>query len=484
MRNILLVLFATSACIAQNLAGDIPDRRTSSARPSLTNPDLYNSHDLAHSPLGVFEKDSNRLTLKADYRHLGWTDVSKTGHNSDILKAPSLRIGQPQTAFFEIAYGPQFFSSRHLDNDLFLTQHRFAITLAGQTPSALFQAGLSGYGTIGTQTWGQDNHNRVKLGLDLLRIDLGSQIHPLLRIGFYAGVSARIDTLADPAETHQDRYFQTELPSYGSYADFGSARMPIRSNLSLHSSSNRFVYVSKGIPPQRPNGNENAIIYDSSLFTWQTMGQFHIDQYQFSPAVLIGWGKTSAQMYTPHEENDPVKLGPAHEGENYSISHLNLGIGASMEAMSYATFFTDYLYKSLSLECGEAFATPQISNRTLHSLNIGIKSPLNRHLSIPLELIPRIGYFITGTVRFKDNARFATTPFSLTEGKSQQWRYQPETMLGSFERISGFVFGAEGSAINAKLFYDIHLAFLNRTSDDQSGFGFGSELTFVIPDKK
>lgn len=484
MKSCILIISALSICLAQTFKEDLLTGRLSSAHPHLTDAETYNSYDLAHSPLGTFENDSNRLTLQTSYLHRSWNDVSQTGYNGNYLTLPSVRIGQPKVAFFEIAYGPQFLSSNHSSTVFSLTEHRFAITLAGQTPSALFQTSLSGCGSIGKQTWEADDYNRIVLDLDRLRIDLGSQIHPLLRLGFHGGVSARIDTLTDPTGFHQDRFFQTDLPSYGGYADFGSENVPVRSNLSLDFSSKRFVYVSKGIPPYMPNGNENAIIYDSLNLSWQTMAHIPVGEYQIKPAFLFGWSKNSAQLYTPHEENDPLKLGPAIDQANYTLSRIKFGLGINLEAKQYATVFTEYHLSSQSIDCGQAFTQPQTSERALHSLAIGLSSNLHKHISLPLEVTPRIGYFVYGSDRMNGQARFASTPFSLSDGKSQEWRYHPEDLLEAFERTSGFTLGADGSLLNQKLNYDLHLTFLSRASDGNGGVEFGTEVTFALPDKK
>lgn len=484
MKSCIVLFSALSILLAQSVKEDPLTSRLSSSHPYLTDPEIYNSLNLAHSPLGTFENDSNRLTLQSGYLHRSWNDISQTGYNGNYLTVPSIRIGQPKVAFFEIAYGPEFLSSNHSSHVFSLTQHRFAVIMAGQTPSSLFQASLGCYGTMGKQTWGADGYNRIKLGLDKLRIDLGSQVHPLLRLGFHGGASAQIDTLTDPTDSHQDRFFQTDLPSYGGYADFGSDRIPVRSNLSLDFCSRRFVYVSKGIPPFMPNGNENAIIYDSLNFLWQTMARLPAGEYQIKPAFLFGWSKTAARMYTPHEENDPLKLGPEIDETSYNLSRLRFGLGINLETKQYAAIFTEYHLSSQSLECGQAFTQPRTPQRTLHSLNIGVSSDLHKIISLPLQITPRIGYFLHGSNRLNGAARYASTPFSLWDGKSQEWRYHPENLLEAFERTSGFTLGAEGTLLNQILSYDLHLAFLSRASNSDSGTEFGAEINFALPDKK
>ncbi len=481
MKQFLAIISAASVCFAQlghnNQLGNL-----FSAKALMTDAESFNSYYMNGSPLGIFQKDSSRLTIEAGYHYSGWQDVSLYDYNSQIIKAPRIRIGAPKAAFFELSYRPQIFSASYSGLEYSLPVHGFGIMLAGQTPSGLFQASLKGEGYTAKQSFESSDSSRFKLGLDILRIDLGSQVHPLVQVGFYGSIDANIDTLTTTGY-HQDRFFQLSLPSYGGYLMFGSPEIPVTSNMSAGASSSRFVYVSKGVSPEQARGNERAFIRDSLYFNWQSMAQFALNGYALKPAFLLGTGSSSGQFYTPHEENDPLKLGPALDGQDYNLGHFELGFGLSFEALRLGSLYTEYYRSAFSLECGSNLPQPEVSKRAVHTWGLGVTSGLHHFISLPLQLTPRLGYFVSGSTSPDNIFRFAGSPFSLAGTKSQQWRYEPQNFLSGFNRTSGFILGLDGTTIDNRLGFDLHVAFLSRSSDQKSGTQFGSEVRFSVPEK-
>jgi hypothetical protein len=154
-------------------------------RPFFTDSAVYNSYDLGGSPLGFFDKGAPRFGARLGYRYGGLG-----GGSGQHWDAPELTVGNPGRSFFQVFYDPRIISSDVGGNDVSLPLHRFGLALAAQGSSGAVRGSFMAEGYYGTQVWdGNVNDDRLFMGFDKLRFDLGSQVHPLVSVGFFAGIT-------------------------------------------------------------------------------------------------------------------------------------------------------------------------------------------------------------------------------------------------------------------------------------------------------
>jgi len=492
MKNItflIVMAVAAQACFAQSRAVDKHASTMAEGRPFMTDGGLYNSYDLDNSPIGLFDIDSSRLSAEVGYAYCGLGGFSR--HD---LSSQKLRMGEPGRAFFEVFYGPDFLSYEgDMAENASLPLQRFGLTLAAQTASGFFGAALSADGYIGTQKWENGDSSRWLAGFDRLRIDMRSQVHPLVRVGAFVNAALRVDTLYAPPSSagqrrHEDRSGQVNLPELGGSVDFGGEDMPIRSNLSVSYASSRFVYVTKGvsgfaIDGVDGRGNENSIINDSIQLFWMAQGRFPLtDDYVVKPGLLFGWSNNAGQMFVPHPDGDMFKLGNSINNSSYTLSALYFGAGSGFQALKYADLHVEYTASLLSLETGNGFPAPTATSRTLHNTAFGVSTKLHEYIEMPVKLTPRVAYFISGSTFITGSRYSDMEPINIYPGKSKAYLYAPQDFLAGFERISGFTFGVDGQALEDRLSAQFWMTFLTSkiNSDSNGGMELGLSVGFSM----
>jgi hypothetical protein len=483
---VIFIAAAASACFAQSRAVDKHGSMMAEGRPFITDGGLYNNYDLDGSPLGLFDIDSSRLSAEVGYRYLGLR-----GFDRHDLSGQKIRMGEPRRAFFEVFYGPDFLSYRAKNlNGASLPLQRFGFAAASQTPSGFFGTSLSADGYIGTQMWEKGDSSRWLVGFDRLRIDMRSQAHPLVRVGAFANVALRVDTLYAPPvqlspdviRKHEDRSGQVNLPELGGSVDFGGGDMPVRSNLSISYTSSRFVYVTKDVAGTNNRdgvdslGNENTIINDSIQLFWMAQGRVPVaDGYAVTPGLLFGWSNNAGQMFNPHSEGDMFKLGDAIKDSSYALGALYFGLGTGFEASRYADLHIEYTASLWSLTRGNGFPPPTVTSRALHHTAFGVSTSLHEYVDMPLKVTPRIAYFISGSSGIVGSRWSDREPLNLQPGKSKMYPlYNPQNFLAGFTRITGFTLGVDGAALEDMLSLSFYVTFLSSKNDlDSRG---GTEL--------
>jgi len=487
MKKILIALLTVSSvCLAQHPALDLYSTRLTAGRPFFTDEGIYNSYHFFNSPIGVFEIDSSSLNLEAGYS-LFSLDYEKRNY----LSMPVLRMGEPSRAYFQVSYGYDILSYvTSEDENMSLPLHRFGLTLAAQSESGLFQASIMSSGYIGTQRWDIGDSTRALLGLENLRFDFGSRVHPMARVGIFIGAGLHVDTLNSFRAIGQlprdDRSAHVVLPAFGGFVDFGDKIIPARSHLSLQYASSRFVYVSKngaGREGIDGLGNEYSIMNDSLQLLWLTAGRVPLGEHFAKPGLLLGFSTNAGKLHYPDEDSDPFNIGHPIPGGDFDLTEVYFGIGSGFEVFNYADFFMEYVYNSASLNYGNhsGFLNPTgfPTSHGLHHFALGVSTPLHNYISTPLNLTPRIAYFISESAGAVQARRMNTRPLNPERYKSA--RYQPQRYLENKESTSGFTLGLDIQSSNEKFGGSIHTTFLNESYRGEAGVEMGLVFTIVIP---
>ena len=479
----IVIIAAASLCSAQSRTVDKHGAMMAEGRPFITDGGLYNSYDLGNSPLGMFDIDSSRFSAEVGYGYLGLRDIGR--HD---LSGQKIRMGEPGRAFFEVFYGPDFLSYKDANNlttGASLPLHRFGLTLATQTESGFFGAALSADGYIGTQTWDSGDSSRTFMGLDRLRLDFGSQVHPLVRIGLFFGVTAHLDTLMRQGQ--EDVSFQMNFPEFGGSIDFGGEDMPVRSNLYAAYSFSRFIYRANGTgnPPVINSNQVDAIRNDSLNLFWMAQGRVPInDDYTVKPGLLFGYTGNFGDRREPKGQNDnPLDLGNVRLNSYYSLTGVWLGLGTGFEALKYADLHIEYAASLWSLSCGAGFLPPPaVTSRTLHHTTFGVSTPLHEYVDMPVKVFPRIAYFISGSSGIVGSRWSDVEPLNIAPNKSKAYLYSPQNFLAGFTRISGFTIGVDGAALEDMLSASLWVTFLSskNNSTSQGGTELGLSAGFRL----
>jgi hypothetical protein len=465
-------------------------------RPFFTDSALYNGYDLGGSPLGLFEKGFPRFGAMFGYRGGGLGDRSGQYWNT-----PALTMGNPESAYFQAFYGPGILADKNGGNAASLPLHRFGFAAASQGTSGAMRASLSAEGFYGRQEWDGGDSARVFMGFDKLRLDIGSRVHPLVRVGLYVGTKGMLDTLS--ASYHADRSFYINLPEFGAGVDFGGEDMPVRSNIGFSYAWTRFIYTAWA----RPNlgyipagaapghlgygdggygGDANAIRNDSLSVFWATRAHLPLpaedEKFAFSPGLLLGFTGNSGEMRVPGEDNDLINIGGALPGFSYNLTGFYFGIGTGFEARGYASAHVEYSLSAMSLDCGSNYPADFTKSRTLHHFAVGVSTKAGDFVELPIAIAPRVAWFVSGSANMAGPARsrLSAEPINAAPGMSRYALYEPQNFLENFARVSGFTVGADADALEGAATASIYATFLSSSLEDKGGLEFGVKVGFAL----
>jgi len=452
-------------------------------RPFFTDSALYNSYDFCGAPLGLFEKGSPRLAVDVGYRYAGWGDGS--GH---YLSGQSFTMGNPDHVFFRVFYGPDILSHKNGGNEASLALHRFGFMAAAQGTDGTFRSSILADGFYGGQKWAAGDSSRSIMGFERLRFDVGSQLHSLVRLGLFFGVIGRVDTLDVPEDTlRQDRSGQINLPEFGGSLDFGGEGMPFHSIVTFSYALSRFVYTSKPapslftVPPIDSNGNASVITNDSFNLFWMTRMRVPVNEsgFTFNPGLLVGYTENSGEMRNPSEDNSIINIGDVRS--TYKLSGIWFGAGTGFEAQKYADIHVEYALSDMSLTVDPDNNPGGKRSRVLHHVSMSVSSKLNEFVEIPVTLVPRLGYFASGTAGLVGERRLSLDPLNIVPGKSKAPLYSPELFLEGFERVSGFTIGLDAKALEERLNASIWTTILSSSVEGaDGGLEFGLRVGFAV----
>ncbi len=459
--------------------------------PLFSDKDGYNEYDLTGSPLGIFEKETCSVRLDLSFRTFSLANANSAdsfSESADVPVLPGLLVGKRDIIYLMLDYEPSWISQKSLDTTLALSPlHRFGLAVAAQMPSKYLRFGIVGKGYVGTLTTSVSGNTRTVMGLTALSAYLGSQVHPFVRIGIHGGATGNLDSLSDRTNLTQDRFFYGAIPSYGGDIDVGKDGLPVHSTFNIDIASNNFVYVTKGLAPQKPDGNEDALVADSLAWQWHSMGKIGYAGFEYHPAFSMEYWRTGIQDYAPGGRNYPLQYGPARGDTNWTFSSFSLGVGASSLLQMYGKAWFEYAHEFFWASYG-AGVNGQDQSRGYDRIGCGLEGNVNAipglHMPASIEVFLRLGYLNT-----RENARFGgydaqefqqvSPVVARSEFAGGNGPYS--LAFGQDERVSRFSLGAGGTFFNRMLGVDFMLAFLSRSADTrESGVEFGVGAEYEI----
>jgi len=467
------VVVSISLCFAQTRFIEKQGEAMFEGRPFFTDSSVYNSYDLGGSPLGLFDKGSPRFDARFGYRS---SDLG--GWSGQRWNAPTLTMGNPGTSFFQVFYGPHILSDKNGGNDVSLPLHRFGLVGATQASSGAIRAAFSVTGFYGDQEWDVGNEERMIGGVERLRLDIGSRLHPLLRLGLFVSGDVKYEEINI---TRQHRSCQTDMPVIGANLDVGGEDFPVRGNLDFSYAWNRFVYT------RFEGDNANAIRNDSlNLFltTQASLSPLSDDKLVIKPGLILGLTNNSGEQREPEAGNNyPINLGGAIPNSQYGLMGFWFGAGAGFGVFGYVDAYVEYMLAAMSLDCESGYAPPPVKSRTLHYTSFGLSTSVNKYVEMPIVINPRLAYFISGMSRDVGGAysRLGLNPLNPRTGNgTNDLLYNPQSFLSDFAHISGFTIGVDGQALEGQVEASVWAAFLSSSAEDKGGLEFGVKVGFLL----
>jgi hypothetical protein len=494
MHFIFILLLCVSAFAGVSETGLISSRsisRQAYGIPRFSDWTAYNEYDFCGSPLGLFEKESSSVHLELAYRFFSLANAhsaDSVSGSANVPVIPNLTVGKRNILYIMLGYGPAWLDQKAIGQTLSLAPlHRFGVTVATETPEKYLRFGIVGKGYYGTLKTSLGPNTRTVMGLTQLSAFLGSQVHPLVRIGIHGGSTGNLDSLKDQGQFLEDRFFYGTVPSYGGDISVGMEGIPVQSNFSITAATNHFVYVTKGLFSQKPDGNEDALSGDSIAWQWNILGKFGYAGFQYQPALSMGYWRSKIQNYTPGEKNYPLQYGPARKDTNWTFSSFTLGLGASSLLQTYGKAWFEYGHEFFWASYGAGANTPGRS-RGYDYIGLGLEGNVNAipGLNMPksIEAFLRLGYCNTrqnsrfGQYHADEFRQFGTVgPGSQLSGDKSPYSLS----FGADERVSRFSLGAGGTFFNRMLGVDVMLAFLSReAATKESGLEFGVGVEYIL----
>jgi hypothetical protein len=489
---ILIVSFSAFAGVSETgLLSSQSISRLAYGAPRFTDQTTYNEYDFCGSPLGLFEKESSTVHLELAFRTFSLANANSSdsaSESANVPVIPNLTVGKRDNLYIMLSYQPAWLEQKAVGHALSLAPlHRFGLLVAAETPSKYMRFGIAGKGYAGTLTTSLGPNSRTVMGLTQLSAFLGSQVHPLVRIGIHGGATGNLDSLNDKSHVFEDRFFYGTVPSYGGDINVGMEGVPVQSNFNIDNASNHFVYVTKGMAPEKPDGSEDALVGDSLSWQWNTMGKIGYAGFLYQPALSMEYWRNRIQDYTPGAKNYPLQYGPARKDTNWTFSSFTLGIGASSLLQTYGRAWFEYRHEFFWASYGAGVNTPDKS-RGYDYIGLGLEGNVNAipGLRMPksIEAFLRLGYCNTrqnskwgqylGDEFRQFNPMAARSEFS---GDNSPY----SLALGADERVSRFSLGAGGTFFNGMLGADVVVAFLSREADmKENGVEFGVGVEYIL----
>jgi hypothetical protein len=499
MRLLIVLLFSLSAFAGVSETGSLTGKTLSQkamGSPTFSDNTAYNEYDFCGSPLGLFEKESTDVRISLDFRSLSESNsasADSASRYSNTLTIPGLTLGKRNVMYVMLDYTPDWVSET---NNSIATQitplHRFGLVFAAQIPSKIIRFGVAAQGYIGSETTNQPalaDESRTVMGVTTLCAYLGSQVHPLVRIGIHGGATGNIDTLEQPANLEQDRFFYGTIPVLGGSVCFGTDGFPVRSNFNIDFATNNFVYVTKGLIGQKPDGNEDALEGDSMAWQWETMGRIPGAGVVYQPSFSLEYINSKVREFFPSEKNYPLTYGAEKTGTNWTMAAFTFGLGTSALVLDWGRAWLEWQHESFSLSYGPTLDSTDKS-RGYDRIGIGLEGNIHAipafKMPSSMELFLRLGY-----CNMRTNGRFgsyAGDEFrlfnSLQSGSQLSGPSSPyQVAMAGDERVSRFTTGFGATFLHRMFEADLELGFLSLDAADgtkNSGFEFGFGIDYNI----
>ncbi len=375
--------------------------------PEFTNPDVYNAFDFNDAPVGLLQREKDKFKLG-----LGFLSADNSGKDNEIdnqnastsFFLPVLSFNLPGTMASSFYYRIIRDARSSNDQEVDLALRSLGFNIAVGLKSKFFQWSLSGH-TIFGQVKDKDNHERLLVSIPQLEVGVGSQVHPLVRVGAHFGASGSFDSLRAETGLIFERQANVSFPNWGLHVDFGdTTRHPLLANFSARIMSDRAFGNYKNQTNNQParnysiNGfNARSVSYLERQYNprwtkaydlrWISMLLLKNKDIEYRPACTIGFLRSTTQRYRHGENSDEKKRDPwsesgiCPEGENcttgengpclpgeicylndedstvhnWSYTAFSFGLGASVLLKQYVSLFTEWAFHSISLNIEDSF---------------------------------------------------------------------------------------------------------------------------------
>jgi hypothetical protein len=462
--------------------------------PTLSDNTAYNEYDFCGSPLGLFEKESTDVRLSLAFRSLSErnsTSADSFNRYSNSLILPGITLGKRNVMYVMLDYAPSWVS--RVDTSVTTKMaplHRFGLVFAAQIPSKVIRFGVAAQGYVGSESTDEPasaGRSRTLMGVTTLNAYLGSQVHPLVRIGIHGGATGNLDSLEEPQHVQEDRFFYGTIPIIGGTVGFGKEGFPVWSNFSIDFATNNLVYVTKGNFLQKPDGNEDALLADSLAWKWETMGRIPAGGVVYQPSFSLEYMKCRVKEFYASEKNYPLTYGAERPDMNWTLGSFTFGLGASALVMDWGRAWVEWAHEYFSLSYGAAIDSIDKS-RGYDRIGVGIEGNIHAIPALKMpsstELFIRLGY-----CNMRTNGRFgpyAGDEFRLFNSMSApSLRSGPNSpyhvTLNNDERLSRFTVGFGATFLQRMFEANFVLGFLGLQDDmTENGFEFGFGLDYNL----
>jgi len=462
--------------------------------PTFSDPYGYNEWDFTRSPLGLFEKESTDVSLSLDFRSFSESNsagADSGSRYSNSFTMPGLTLGKRNVMYVMLEYAPAWQS----EGASVVTQkisplHRFGLVFAAQIPSKVIRFGVSAQGYVGSESTDLPLHtgdSRTLMGVTTLAAYIGSQVHELVRIGITGGATGNIDSLETGTQGAEDRFFYGTIPVIGGSISFGKKDFPVQSNFAIDFATNNLVYVTKGIPNEKPSGNEDALLADSMSWKWETIGRIPAGGIICQPSLSLEYLHSRTRQFSPSEKNYPLTYGDERVDTNWTIGAFTFGLGTSALFFDWGRAWLEWAHENFSLSYGPGLDSTDKS-RGYDRIGIGMEGNIHAipafKMPSSMELFLRLGY-----CNMRTNGRFGAymadefrqfnsmQPASQLSGPSSPYHVG---MTGD-ERVSRFSFGFGATFLHRTIGADMDLGFLSLERDTKnSGVEFGFGLNYNL----
>jgi len=492
---------------------DQSDRNLSLGAPRFVEPGLYNAFDHNGAAMGLLEREADGFNLGTRYLSSSLKNpATDEEHTSSNWIIPFLGFTVKDIISSRFYYR-KITDAVKDSGDVKLNGHIGGFDLGWGVKSKIFQMGLSGH-VLYAQAEDRIGNKKIMGSLPKLDLAMGSQLHPLARIGLHFGVSATFDSLRNNNDTVKiwEKIFDLGSPNPGIYFDIGDTSLfPLLSNISWDYYKTRQIGIWKKDPTEysRRTLQYDPLWHNGHTFKMKTSYAIAAGGLKYWPSLMLEkWGRTSQRyLYNPENNQDPyLERGKCIDGlicanpdsvdltwytpeglnHKWFFTGINFGLGGFIEIFNFADVFTEWEIHSLVFEVANDSKLNQddIYNRIL----VGAEGKLH---NIPqwkfpehLQLLLRAS-FSTGT----DNA-------TIDNYQSYQFQFYDRytTNLGSrnYDDISyykpsygnsidwfNFNFGS-GVVLYKKISADIYTSIYSMKNQDNSFDGFELGTTLQI----
>lgn len=471
---------------------------------TFTNTSNYNSFNFGGNPLGRLVVDTNLVSMNAAYRMYNQEqDSLKNKYNGFII--PSLTVRPTKTLLFNLNYT---LNSATID-PLSLPLHKFGFTMLGQTNNAVFQAGITGNGIIGTQTEKNESDSRTIIGFNNTGISIGSTIVPEVTLGLFAHASFLVDTLhiADNPSELQERFASVTLPQIDLTADIIIPTIKNKILLGYTFAKSHFVYTIKSDNPAlvqdflNTTGNNDIphqwdadpIVTDSMAIAFQDQVSIDIGKTTLKPSLTTGYLQSSSKRMKPGSSNHPLTYDGTKTGYDWKTNSFKIGVGTAFSILDMSNTWIEFSYSTLKLQLsGDKYAESLDDTRKTGLKRFGFGTEFD-FASIPsfninqsTDLRLSIGYFMNDynplLSTYRDELFSHINPNTVN---TQLTRYKPWEQFDRTVTLSGIHTGLHTSFKEESITADLYFVFAKEKFDDaskQSGTvkELGIDITFNI----